>query len=61
MAMLLIYWEFVKLRIGPVINNLVEKVKQTIPRDYKVAGEEHDDKRGIEVVFVYDSIKFEMS
>ncbi len=46
---------------GPVINKLVDKIKEKIHRDYKVVHEKVDDKRGIEVGFIYDYSKFEIS
>lgn len=46
---------------GPVINKLVNKIKEKIPREYKVVHERVDDKRGIEVGFIYDSSIFEIA
>ncbi len=43
---------------GPVINKLVTKIKELVPRNYQVVHEEYDDKRGIEVGFIYDGSKF---
>lgn len=46
---------------GPVVNKLVSKIKELVPRNYKVVHEEYDDKRGIEVGFIYDASKFEIA
>ncbi len=46
---------------GPVINKLVNKIKEKINRDYKIVHEKVDDKRGIEVGFIYDNSKFKVN
>jgi exonuclease III len=46
---------------GPVINKLVNKIKEVVPRDYKVVTEQYDDKRGIEIGFIFDGSKFEIA
>lgn len=46
---------------GPVINRLVNKIKESTSRNYKVVHEQVDDKRGIEVAFIYDSSKFDIA
>ena len=46
---------------GPVLNKLVTKIKNFVPRNYQVVHEEYDDKRGIEVGFIYDASKFEIA
>jgi hypothetical protein len=46
---------------GPVINKLVNKIKELVPRDYKVVHEQYDDKRGIEISFIFDPSKFEIA
>jgi endonuclease/exonuclease/phosphatase family metal-dependent hydrolase len=46
---------------GPVVNKLVTKIKNFVPRNYQVVHEEYDDKRGIEVGFIYDASKFEIA
>jgi predicted extracellular nuclease len=46
---------------GPVINKFVNKIKEKVNRDYKVVHEKVDDKRGIEVGFIYDNSKFEVN
>jgi endonuclease/exonuclease/phosphatase family metal-dependent hydrolase len=46
---------------GPVINKLVNKIKDMVPRDYKVVSEQYDDKRGIEIGFIFDASKFEVA
>lgn len=43
---------------GPVINKLVDRIKRSVPREYRVVHEEYNDKRGIEVGFIYDVSKF---
>ena len=43
---------------GPVINKLVNKIKDTVPRDYELVHEQYDDKRGIEISFIFDPSKF---
>ena len=45
---------------GPVINKLVDNIKRRLDRDYHVSHEQVDDKRGIEVAFIYDGAKFEI-
>jgi len=45
---------------GPVINKLVDRITELLPRDYKIVHEKYDDKRGIEVAFIYDAAKFEV-
>lgn len=45
---------------GQVINKLVNKIKEMLPRDYKVVHEELNDKRGIEIGFIFDASKFEI-
>ncbi|MDQ3902659.1 MAG: endonuclease/exonuclease/phosphatase family protein [Thermoproteota archaeon] len=45
---------------GPVINKLVKKIQESVPRDYKVEHEQYDDKRGIEIGFIFDASKFEI-
>jgi Endonuclease/Exonuclease/phosphatase family len=45
---------------GQVINKLVNKIKEMVPRDYKVGHEELNDKRGIEIGFIFDPSKFEI-
>ena len=46
---------------GPVINKLVNKIKDTVPRAYEVVHEQYDDKRGIEIAFIFDGSKFEIA
>ena len=46
---------------GPVINKLVNKIKEMVARDYKVVHEQYDDKRGIEISFIFDPSKFEIA
>jgi hypothetical protein len=46
---------------GPVIDKLINKIKEKIPRNYKAIHEKADDKRGIEVGFIYDNEKFEIA
>jgi exonuclease III len=46
---------------GPVINKLVKKIKELIPRDYKVVHDQYDDKRCIEIGFIFDASKFEIA
>ena len=45
---------------GPVINKLTNKIKEKVSRNYQVVHEKADDKRGIEVGFIYDVSKFEI-
>ncbi len=44
-----------------MVNKLVTKIKNFVPRNYQVVHEEYDDKRGIEVGFIYDASKFEIA
>lgn len=46
---------------GPVINKLVKRIKELVPREYGVVHEEYNDKRGIEIGFIYDVSKFEIA
>jgi len=45
---------------GQVINKFVNKIKEMVPRDYQVVHEELNDKRGIEIGFIFDSSKFDI-
>ncbi len=45
---------------GPVINRLLDNMNSSLDRDYHVAHEQVEDKRGIEVAFIYDGAKFEI-
>jgi hypothetical protein len=46
---------------GPVINKLVNKIKELVARDYKVVHEKYDDKRAIELSFIFDPSKFDIA
>jgi endonuclease/exonuclease/phosphatase family metal-dependent hydrolase len=46
---------------GPIVGKLVDSLKSHLNREYQIVHEQVDDKRGIEVAFIYDSTKFEIA